>query len=215
MDENLNRGVQNDTPAKKGIGGMIFAVMLLAGVFVLFHLVIGGFENRLINIDGEFYSAGSRDVTVYAFSDEGIKNISSFERLENLTLRPARYQALKNVYAEAEKGTIPADSASLAVQIKSIENEYTGCTYVRDISFLSGLDKLKSLDIRGCLVSDLSPLKGLASLEKLDITDTSVTDLSPLYDMPSLKAVKLGSITEEDRKRLEERGISVFTEDDA
>jgi internalin A len=61
------------------------------------------------------------------------------------------------------------------------------CTYVSDLSSLSGLPALALLDCGGTGVTDLSPLSGLPSLTSLDCCETPVSDLSPLRHCPSLK----------------------------
>ena len=49
-----------------------------------------------------------------------------------------------------------------------------------DLSPLSGLTNLISLDIHGNLVTDLAPLSGLSSLTYLDVSGNMIVDLSPL-----------------------------------
>ena len=47
-----------------------------------------------------------------------------------------------------------------------------------DVSFLKGMHTLRSLSLRGNMISDLSPLVGM-SLEVLRISENQVSDLSP------------------------------------
>jgi hypothetical protein len=54
---------------------------------------------------------------------------------------------------------------------------------VSDLSPLSGLAKLKELDVSKTLVTDLSPLSGLANLHRINVSKTLVTDLNPLLKL--------------------------------
>lgn len=70
-------------------------------------------------------------------------------------------------------------SAFAGQPVRSLDANHTG---VADISSLSGILTLKSLNLTGCPVKDLSPIKGL-KLESLRI-GWNVDDLSPLRGMP-------------------------------
>jgi len=62
-------------------------------------------------------------------------------------------------------------------------------TQVTDLSPLSGLANLQSVYCFRTQVSDLSPLSGLANLQEVDCSDTQVTDLSPLSGLTNLQSV--------------------------
>jgi len=64
-------------------------------------------------------------------------------------------------------------------------------TAVRDLSPLTGLAVLKSLDLWAVAVSDLSPLAKLTNLEHLALRCTSATDLSPLSNLTALKSLEI------------------------
>jgi hypothetical protein len=60
-----------------------------------------------------------------------------------------------------------------------------------DVSPLSGLVAMVSLDLRGTKVTDVSPLSGLVALERLDLTGTQVADVSPLSGLVALQSLYL------------------------
>ena len=66
-----------------------------------------------------------------------------------------------------------------------------GGTAVTDLSPLSGMLKLESLNLWHTGVTDLSPLSGMLKLKSLDLSGTGVTDLSPLSGMLKLKSLDL------------------------
>jgi hypothetical protein len=64
-------------------------------------------------------------------------------------------------------------------------------TRVNDVSPLSGLTALQRLDLRGTQVIDISPLSGLTALQSLDLADTQVSDVSSLRGLTSLQWLDL------------------------
>jgi hypothetical protein len=61
---------------------------------------------------------------------------------------------------------------------------------ISDISCLSGLTELTSLDLRGTSVADIAVLSGLTGLTSLNLTHTGVADLSVLRELPVFEAEK-------------------------
>jgi Leucine-rich repeat (LRR) protein len=53
-------------------------------------------------------------------------------------------------------------------------------TKANSIEGFGRLKNLKTLNLKDTLVPDLSPISGIASLESLDITGTRMSDLSAL-----------------------------------
>ena len=62
---------------------------------------------------------------------------------------------------------------------------------ISDVSVLSGMSDLGFLRLEGNLIEDLSPLSGLTSLRTLDLDINSITDISPLSDLTSLTRLDL------------------------
>lgn len=64
---------------------------------------------------------------------------------------------------------------------------------IKDISFLSGLTDLRSVNLNGNAVTDITPLAGLEKLERLGMAENGITDLSAIdgmYDLYDLAADK-------------------------
>ena len=68
----------------------------------------------------------------------------------------------------------------------------TNSNEVSNVSLLSGLTQLTSLDLGGNNVSDISPLAGLTNLKSLFLGGNSVSDISTLADLTKLTQLELG-----------------------
>ena len=77
--------------------------------------------------------------------------------------------------------------AALGVQAISLRG-----TPVRDMSPLSVLKQLKTLDICGTLVRSVAPLAGVASLKALNLQFLPIGDLTPLSGLTDLEILNLG-----------------------
>lgn len=73
---------------------------------------------------------------------------------------------------------------------KEIEGSYPFNT-ISDISGLSKLTNLKTLNLTSTNVSDLTPLKNMDKLERLILLNTEVSDVSPLKNLKTLKKLTL------------------------
>ncbi len=67
-----------------------------------------------------------------------------------------------------------------------------GLNSISDISALSGLTSLTSLDLGFNSISDIGPLSGLTSLTSLELSLTSISDISALSGLTSLTDLDLG-----------------------
>jgi len=68
-------------------------------------------------------------------------------------------------------------------------------TALQDLTPLSALLALQSLDISATEVCDLAPLANLVALEGLDLTATSIHSLAPLATLTALRTLKLSATT--------------------
>jgi hypothetical protein len=75
---------------------------------------------------------------------------------------------------------------------------------VQDLTPLSGLHALETLDASGTQVSDLRPLASLQSLLALDVAHTKVSDISSLRDIHSLLSLALSGTDVSDLSSLAE-----------
>jgi Leucine Rich repeats (2 copies) len=66
-------------------------------------------------------------------------------------------------------------------------------TKVSDISEVSKLTNLSSLELRGAPVSDISPLTGMSSLRKLGLTDCPINDTKTIATLSNLEELAAGN----------------------
>ena len=90
---------------------------------------------------------------------------------------------------------------------KNIDGIIIYSSTLNDISKLSVLDHLTSLDISGSDVSDLSPIENLNSLRLLNISNTNVKDLSILFKLHSLQTLTLEESLEDNHNLKEFRKV--------
>jgi internalin A len=62
---------------------------------------------------------------------------------------------------------------------------------IEDITCLSKLCKLQSLNLRVNLIQHLEPLSNLVELRKLDLSINQIVDISPLWKLKELKELSL------------------------
>jgi internalin A len=77
-----------------------------------------------------------------------------------------------------------------------IENRVTGLQYrgsdISDISALSNLTNLQSLDLSGNQISDISALSNLTNLQSLNLRANQISDISALASLTNLQSLYLG-----------------------
>lgn len=66
--------------------------------------------------------------------------------------------------------------------------------YVSDISYLTHLTNLESLDISFTYVDTVKPLLRCKNLRRLDISDTHIEDIAPLKDLPQLGTLAMWNL---------------------
>ncbi len=86
---------------------------------------------------------------------------------------------------------VAAVEASVALQTLNLGNK---CSGLSDVSPLSGLDALQTLDLSSCQgLSDVSPLSVLDALQTLNLGNTGLSDVSPLSGLVALQTLDLSS----------------------
>ena len=70
--------------------------------------------------------------------------------------------------------------------------DLSGCTVTGDLSVIKTLPALEELTMQGCSISSLSFLEGAPSLKKLDLRSNAVGNLSALASIPTLQTLELG-----------------------
>ena len=86
-----------------------------------------------------------------------------------------------------------SDVSALAgmTQLKSLV--IMGTNRLTDLTPLSKLSQLESLEIKSNAVDDLTPLEGLTNLQYLDLSGNFIQDVSPLAGLSKLTTLYLGS----------------------
>ena len=89
---------------------------------------------------------------------------------------------------EAVKAQLIADNPTVDFARMSYDNNILilHFTQISDISALSGLTALKTLNLQNTPVSDISALSGLTGLEKPELRGTLVSDFSAIEHMIGL-----------------------------
>ena len=65
--------------------------------------------------------------------------------------------------------------------------------FIRDLTPLSGMTELRTLNLNNTQVSDLTPLCGMTQLQYLSLNNTQVSDLTPLCGMTELRTLNLNN----------------------
>ena len=73
--------------------------------------------------------------------------------------------------------------------LKSLD--LSGCAISADLSILKTLPALEELTMEGCAISSLAFLEGAPSLKKLDLSRNAIGNLSPLATIPTLQTLDL------------------------
>ncbi|MEM0984882.1 MAG: hypothetical protein AAGJ32_01425 [Pseudomonadota bacterium] len=120
------------------------------------------------------YAEAQRRIAAEAVAKTGTLDISGLE-LETL---PPEISALTHLQELRAGGTI------IKRVVRYEINRYT------DLSPLSALQALQTLDCMGTQVDDLSPLKTLQTLQTLNCSGTQVADLSPAIATPRLMTLE-------------------------
>jgi internalin A len=113
-----------------------------------------------------------------------IKNLDALRYFTNLTSLNLNW-AVQN----GENSFAPVDISALSALTK-MESLQIACVSLSDLSPLSSMTSLKGLSIwGGRQIDDISPLASLTSLESVDLRGNFVKDLTPLSGLTSLKYI--------------------------
>lgn len=170
----------------------IFAAVVL--VFIVSNLFLSGIDGVTAEIDGAVYSTGETELELALLTTEGVQELSRFDRLEKLTIRP---------YTAALAASYELDDPQRAAALKiEAEKTYKDCTKLEDISFLKDIKSLRVLDISYCETDDISCLTALENLEAVNISYTAVTSLEPLKELAKLETLYIYGIPVDDMSPL-------------
>ncbi len=84
----------------------------------------------------------------------------------------------------------------------SLEELDLGDNYIRDISTLLDLPKLRVLDLSGNMISDIRPLMSITTLEHLNLADNKITSVTALSGLKQFKELVLSGNELDDTQSL-------------
>jgi len=99
----------------------------------------------------------------------------------------ADYKDIKALNLEQKKLT-DLNGIELCTDLEELKS---GVNHISDIIQLSGLKKLRVLDLRFNKIDNIEPLKNLSNLEELNLYENKIVDISPLLSLPKLKKLNL------------------------
>lgn len=121
------------------------------------------------------------------------KNTGPANNIAHFPATFTRLQSLKTLrLAGNKKNRFSLHDLSPLSGLVNLQTLDVSQTQVSDLSPLAGLANLQTLDAPETEVSDLSPLTGLANLRQLDVSRTKVSDLSPLTGLVNLWTLQAG-----------------------
>ena len=124
-------------------------------------------------------------VTVLEVPNSNIRDLTGLEFATRLTRLNLDMEGLSN-----SNRIYDLSPLSSLTNLTSLELSFTGLT---DISALGHLTSLTTLWLRHNLISDISPLANLTNLEELHLRDNLISDISPLANLTNLEALDLVS----------------------
>ena len=122
-------------------------------------------------------------VTVLEVPNSNIRDLTGLEFATRLTRLNLDMEGLSN-----SNRIYDLSPLSSLTNLTSLELSFTGLT---DISALGHLTSLTTLWLRHNLISDISPLANLTNLEELHLRDNLISDISPLANLTNLKRLNL------------------------
>ena len=148
----------------------------------------GWIREALGKPEGDITAADALGVTELELSQQGvdpeqpyIHDLGALKYFTNLTYLGLGY-AIQNV----DDPAAPVDLSPLSALTK-LESLQMGGVVIDDLSAVSGMQNLKSLSVfNGAQPLDLSPLTGLTNLSALTLRNNKVTDVSSLSGLSNL-----------------------------
>ena len=136
-------------------------------------------------------SISRREIASLAVLEVPNSNIRDLTGLEFATRLTSLNLGMENVFDAGWSNSnriYDLSPLSSLTNLTSLELSFTGLT---DVSALAHLTSLTTLWLRHNLISDISPLANLTNLEGLDLRDNFTSDISPLANLTNLKWLNL------------------------
>ena len=172
----------------------------------------GDVENSVSNISDLQYFPNATGVELGEFNN--VSDFSPLSHLKNLTsLKISLYNGKKDLSSLPQMDSVKNFTLNASTYFPRVNNQISDLSFiskmpnletlelegdiaVSNLSFLSGLTKLKKIILKKVSpeLSDLTPLKSMSNLEELSIESPSkISDISPLSELTSLKKLNLYS----------------------
>ena len=133
------------------------------------------------SLEGLQYATSAEMIDICYTANIERKRIASVEPLAPLAQLEILYLKQNGI----------SDISPLKELINLRQLDVSGNYEIKDISSVTNMDKLETLDISINSVSDLSPVAGLESLERMNASSNQLTWLPDMSGMTSLKALDL------------------------
>ena len=172
----------------------------------------GDVENSVSNISDLQYFPNATGVELGEFNN--VSDFSPLSHLKNLTsLKISLYNGKKDLSSLPQMDSVKNFTLNASTYFPRVNNQISDLSFiskmpnletleldgdiaVSNLSFLSGLTKLKKIILKKVSpeLSDLTPLKSMSNIEELSIESPSkISDISPLSELTSLKKLNLYS----------------------
>lgn len=125
-----------------------------------------------------------------------LPNLDMIIELQRIKRRQGLWNLDKTTYMVRYQPITFTDLSPLSGLTGLASLNLSGCNQITNLSPLASLTNLTSLNLAGCdSITDLSPLANLSNLESLDLSawdgDTKLSDLSPLSSLTALRTLNL------------------------
>jgi len=134
-------------------------------------------------------------VRAYVLSGKDDSAADKFMKWRQLTRKmPKEIDSTEIIKKQISQQTGKSPDQLTNADLMKIEELSLMGQYVSDISYLSHLNNLRSLDISFTYVDTVEPLLRCNTLQKLDISDTHIKDITPLKDLPNLDTLRMWNL---------------------
>ncbi len=100
----------------------------------------------------------------------------------------ARMKKLKNLDLKGNRVT-DLEFIPFINSLETLSLEYQGPDYIKDITPMGSLVRMRVLSLQGNKITDISPLSGMIHMTYLSLRDNRISDLSPLSGMTELSGL--------------------------
>ncbi len=131
---------------------------------------------------------------MYSFDTSALSGLTQLTQLDisdNFVDDISSLEPLVNLTSLDIYGLFSVEDISVVSEMTQLESLNAGHTGVREIPDLSRLTHLTWLHIKGSKVEDISGLEGVTSLQELDLSDNHITYLWGIENLPQLNELDI------------------------